>query len=141
MATRAKHGALLSRRNGKLRQLRDTHGSNPMHGGTDHHFAGFQVHMPRFAPATEKNVQSLAYLAGDLFKDRGSRFFPSGVHASLSDCSGRCTQIFSLIAINSALSFWKRWYSSISACAFRQAEGEGNDSATVFPSTLRVRRI
>ena len=81
MAARARHGALLSRRNGKLQQLRHAHGSNPMHGGADHDFAGFQVHMPRLAPATEQDVQPLAYLAGDLFKDRSSRFFSSGVQA------------------------------------------------------------
>ena len=56
-------------------------------------------------------VQPLAYFARDLFKDRSSRFFSSGVH-SFSDSSGRCMQIFSLIAIKSPLSFWKRWYSS-----------------------------
>jgi len=97
--------------------------------------------MPGLAAATEEDVQPLTYFTGDLFKDRSSRFFSSGVHASFSDSSGRCMQIFSLIAIKSALNFWKRWYSSISACAFRQDAGEGNDSATVLPSTLRVRRI
>src|SRR5271166_6965961 len=112
-----------------------------MHGRADHHFAGFQISMPRLAPATEQDVQPLAYLVGDLFKDRSSRFFSSGVHASLPGSIGRCMQIFSLIAIKSALNFWKRWYSSISACALRQAEGEGNDSATVLPFTFRVRRI
>ncbi len=66
--------------------------------------------------------------------------FSPGVQASLSGSSGRCRPIFSLIANNSALSFRKRWYSSISAWAFRQAEGEGNDSATVLPPALRVRR-
>jgi hypothetical protein len=111
-----------------------------MHGRADHHLAGFQIRMPRLALAPEQDVQPLAYLAGDLFKDRSSRFFSSGVHESLPGSSGRWMQILSLIAINSALSFWKRWYSSISDCAFRQAEGEENDSAHVFPSTLRVRR-
>src|ERR1017187_6419017 len=81
------------------------------------------------------------YFAGGLLMDRGSRFFPSGVPVLLSDSIGRCRQIFSLTVISSVLSFWKRWYSSISDCAFRQAAGEGNDSATVFPSTLRVSRI
>jgi hypothetical protein len=78
-----------------------------MHGGAEHDFAGFQVHMSRLSPATEQDVQPLGYLARDLVKDRSSRFFPSGVRASLSESSGRCRQIFSLIAINFALSFWK----------------------------------
>jgi hypothetical protein len=52
-------------------------------------------------------VQPLAYFARDLFKDSSSCFFPSGVH-SFSGSSGRCMQIFSLIAIKSPLSFWKR---------------------------------
>src|ERR1039457_5260965 len=112
-----------------------------MHGRAYHHFDGFQIQMPRLAPAVEEHVQPLIYFAGGLLMDRSSRFFSSGVPVLLSDSIGRCRQIFSLTVISSVLSFWKRWYSSISECAFRQAAGEGNDSATVFPSTFRVSRI
>ena len=112
-----------------------------MHSRTHHHFDGFQVHIPRLAPAIEEHVQPLVYFAGNLLMDRSSLFFSSGVHALPSDSSGRCLQIFSLTAISSVFSCWKRWYSSISDCALRQAAGEGKDSATVFPPTLRVSRI
>ena len=76
--------------------------------------------------------------AEDVLQDA---FMKAFIH--LKDFEERCkfSSWLTRIAINSALSFWKRWYSSISPCAFRLAEGEGNDSATVLPSTLRVRRI
>src|ERR1039457_7116059 len=112
-----------------------------MHGRAHHHFAGFQVHMPRLAPAVEEDMQPLVYFAGDLLKDRSSRFFSSGVHVLLSDSSGRCLQIFSLTEISSVLSSWKRWCSSISDCAFRQAAGEGNESAAGFSSVFLGSRI
>ncbi len=67
-------------------------------------------------------------------------FFFSGVQLS-SDSNGRCWQIFLFTAISSALSLPRQWYSSISDCALRQAAGEENDSATVFPATVRVDRI
>jgi hypothetical protein len=60
--------------------LSDAHGSNPIDGGADRDFAGFQVHMPRLAPATEEDVQPLAYLAGDLFRDRGPELLAAAVN-------------------------------------------------------------
>ena len=66
MAARARRRPLLGRRNGKPQQLSEACGSDPMHGRAHHHFAGFQVHMPRLAPAVEEHVQPLIYFAGDL---------------------------------------------------------------------------
>src|ERR1019366_9231100 len=132
---------LLCRRNGKLQELSEACSSDPMHGRTHHHFAGLQVQMTRLAPAKEEHTQPLVYFVEGLLINRSSRFFSSGVHVLLCDSRGRSLQIFSLTAIKSVLSFCKRRCSSISACAFRQAAGEGKDSATVLPSTLWVRRI
>src|SRR5712691_13154324 len=112
-----------------------------MHGRTHPHFDRFQVELPGLAPAAEQDLEPLVYFAGDLLIDRSSRFFSSGVQRSLSDARGRCRQIFSLTASSSVFSVWKRWYSSISDCALRRAAGVGNDSAMVFPSTVRVSRI
>jgi len=102
---------------------------------------GLHVPVPSLAPASEYNTQPVIYFTGDLFMDRKSRFFSSAVHELLSGSIGRWRQIFSLTSISSLESCWKRWYSSISVCALRQAAGEGKDSPTVLPSTLRVSRI
>lgn len=103
VAARTTYRPLLGRRNGKLQHLREAGGSDPMHGRTRQHFAGFHVHMPRLTPTDKQGLQPLAYFAGGLLKDRSSRFFSSGVQV-LSDSNGRCRQIFSLTEISSALS-------------------------------------
>ena len=104
----ARQGALVGGRNGELQPLSKTRGSRPMRGGAHHHLAGFQVRVPGLAPTLKQDVQPLAYFASDLVKDRSSRFFSSGVQAPSGDSRGRCRQIFSLIAINSAMRRWKR---------------------------------
>src|SRR5665811_865522 len=110
MAARARRRPLLGRRNGKPQQLSEACGSDPMHRRAHHHFAGFQVHMPRLPPAVEEDVQQAVYFADDLLIDRSSRFVSSGVQVLLANSIGRCWQIFSLTAISAALSFWRRWY-------------------------------
>jgi hypothetical protein len=80
--------------------------------------------MTGLAPTVEQDVQQAVYFPDDLRIDRSSRFLSSGVQVLLADSSGRCGQIFSLTAINPALSFWRRWYASISDWALRHAEGE-----------------
>ncbi len=78
---------MLDGRNGKLQQLRESRSAGPLPGGAQQHFAGFPVHLPRLALPGKQGLQPLTYLAGDLLKDRNSRFFSSGVQA-LSDCQG-----------------------------------------------------
>src|ERR1035437_2061469 len=91
-----------------------------MHGRAHHHFDGFQVHMPRPAPAVEEHVQPLIYFAGDLLMDRSSRFFSSGVLVLLSDASGRCMHIFSALSENLSNALFG---GDLSVCARRSGGG------------------
>lgn len=61
--------------------------------------------MTRLASAVEQNVQQAVYFADDLLIDRSSRFFSSSVQVLLGASTGRCWQIFSLIAISSPFNF------------------------------------
>src|SRR5271155_4648127 len=128
MAARTMCRPLLCRGSRKLQQFGESGSCDPMHSRARHHFDGLQIQNSGLATASEEHVQPLVYFAGDFLMDRNSRFFSSCVHVLSSDSTGRCRQIFSLTAISSRLSFWKRWYSPISDWALRHEAGEGKDS-------------
>ncbi len=131
---------MLDGRNGKLQQLRESRSAGPLPGGAQQHFAGFPVHLPRLALPGKQGLQPLTYLAGDLLKDRNSRFFPPVSRRFPTARADPDRSSHSPRSVQRSASEDDGTH-RFQPAPYAKAVGEENDSATVFPSTFRVNRI
>src|SRR5258708_3128661 len=140
MSTRTGQLTLIRSRDLELQQLAQGGCSGLVEGCPQRVLDGFQVGSAVVVPLGEDAAQQLVYFPRNLLMDCNSRFFSCSVHPPLCCSTGRRSQIFSLMLINSSLSLWRRWNSETSCCALRSAVGLGNDLSTVLALTLRVSR-
>jgi hypothetical protein len=92
----------------KLQQLGEARGTGLMRSRAQGGLDRLQIRAAVFPALSKDTAEELVYFSRALLMDGSSRFFSGAVQPPPAGSTGRRSQILSLRATSSALSFWKR---------------------------------